>query len=146
MSSTRLIDHTIDHLSCHSNYDDNIKKLIAQFVIPKYIDMEQYTIYDSYQHLIPSRISTVSLPQVLRNIVRHYREELKYTSVRSSSVFAVSSAYLQYIGENQELDDYDFNYAQGRGGVVGFRNDVDGFKCITVREIISQLVGDDWLE
>ena len=144
MSSTRLIDHTIEHLSCHPNYDDNIKELIAQFVIPKYVDMTQYTIYDSYQHLIPSRISTVSLPQVLRNIVRHYREDLKYTNVRDSSVFAVSSAYLQSIGENQELDDYDFDYAKGRGGVIGFYNNVDEYKCIAVSEIIRELVGDDW--
>ena len=139
--SSKLLNHTLDNLH---NFDDNIKLCIKKFYIPKYIDIDVNKIYPEYRHLIPSRISTISLKKILINILRYYRR-LKYNNIRNSSIFALASAYLQSIGLKQGLDNYDFDYACNRAGVLGMYDDDDNnIHSITLYDIIHDLVGSEW--
>jgi hypothetical protein len=137
--SCRMIDHIINNLNYY--FDDFIKSKIKEYYVPKYIDINT-EIYEEYINLIPRRISTISLPKVLRGLVSHYRA-LGNDDVRQSSVFAVSMAYLQSIGEHQGLDRFDFDYAKKRGGVVGM-NLGRTFNYTTIRNVIYDLVGNKW--
>ena len=139
--SDKLLNHILDNLY---NFDDNIKLSIKKFYIPKYIDINVNNIHSKYRHLIPSRISTISLKNTLIKIVQYYKNELKCDNIRNCSIYAVAMAYLQSIGVNQGLDKYDYNYACSRSGILGVY-DYDNMICtITLSGIIHDLVGFNW--
>ena len=141
----RLLNHIVDNLINNNNYDNYIKTCIKEYIIPKYIDIKHDIIYIEYSFLVESRISTISLPRILKNIVKFFKEELKYTNVKHSSIFAISMAYLQSIGDYQGLNEYDLLYAKNRSGVIGsYLDDNDNFHCISIHDIINELVGDSW--
>jgi hypothetical protein len=139
----RLLNHYIDNLSKDIHYDDNIKLLIKKFIIPKYIDIVPFSIYEEYRTIIPNRISTLSLPRILRNIVAYYGNDI---TVMNSSVYAVALTYLHLSGEDQGLHEYEIAYAKGRGGVIGFYYDNNNkYQSIVLKDIIFELLGDSWL-
>jgi hypothetical protein len=138
--SFKMINHIIDNLY---DFDEFIKSKIKEYYVPNYVDINvDVEINEEYRKLIPRRISTVSLPRILRDLVSYYRILGDY-NVRQSSVFAVSMAYLQSIGEYQGLDRFDFDYAKGRSGVIGLNLDLH-FNYTTISGIIYELVGDNW--
>jgi hypothetical protein len=143
--SDRLLNHTINNLYNHPNYDDYIKLCIKQFFIPKYIDININNIYSEYRHLIPCRISTLNLNKILVNIIHYYSNVLHYNNIRNNSIYALSMAYLQSQGLVQNLNDSDFLFACHRAGVIGVYYDEHNiFHTITLQDIIHNLVGSDW--
>jgi hypothetical protein len=139
--SDKLLNHILDNLY---NFDDNIKLSIKQFYIPKYIDINVNNIDLKYRHLIPSRISTISLKNTLNNIVKYYKNDLHCDNIRNCSIYAVAMAYLQSIGLNQGLDKYDYDYACSRSGILGVYYDDNMIVTITLSGIIHELVGFNW--
>ena len=139
----RLLNHIIDNIIKCNDYD--VKNIIKEYIIPKYIDIKYDSIYNDYIELIEPRISTISLPRILKSIIKYFEEQLNFNSVRDSSIFAISKAYLQSIGDNQGLNIYDFEYAINRAGIIGtYTDEYNIFHCITIYDIIYGLVGDSW--
>ena len=132
--SSRLIEHIINNLS--HNFDDFIKSKIKEYYIPKYVDIE---IYEEYRELIPRRISTLSLPRVIRNIVLHFRN-LNY-KIYDNPLYGLSLSYLHSI-EDQDLCYYEFDDHQNDNAIVGFNLYTDNIT--TMQNIIHELVGDEW--
>ena len=138
--SDRLIDHIINNLNY--KFDDLIKTKIKKYYVPKHVDIDtDIKIYEEYRELIPRRISTLSLPKIIRNIVLYFRN--RNYKMYDNSLYGLSLSYLHSI-EDQDLCYFEFDCHKTDCAIIGYSS--NNTKVCFLNNIIYELVGNEWKE